>query len=90
MVEDIIPGENGIIIPFTDQGESLKQAVLESIRVFKNYHPGDEINLETSQLTYFEDQAEELADILIGVGDGLYSSSESIIETSEYRHANPS
>jgi len=90
VVEDIIPGENGIIIPFTDEGERLKQAVLESIRVFKNYGPGDEINLETSQLTYFEDQAEELADILIRVDDGLYASSENIIQTSEYRHANPS
>lgn len=89
VVEDIIPGENGIIIPFSDKGERLKEAVLESIRVFKNYRPGDEIKLENSQLTYFEDQAEELVEILIGVDDGLYSTSDSLIETSEYRHANP-
>ncbi|WP_386083003.1 glycosyltransferase [Vreelandella sp. F11] len=90
VVEDIIPGENGIIIPFSDKGERLKEAVLESIRVFKNYRPGDEIKLENSQLTYFEDQAEELAEILVDVDAGRYSKSDSIIETSEYRHANRS
>ncbi|PRY66350.1 glycosyltransferase involved in cell wall biosynthesis [Vreelandella songnenensis] len=90
VVEDIIPGENGIVIPFTDEGVELKKAVLESIRVFKNYQPGDEIILEKGQLTYFEDQAAELADMLVNVDSGLYSSEGSIIQTSEYRHANPS
>lgn len=89
-VEDIIPGENGTIIPFTDTGEGLKQAVLDAISVFKKYQPGDEITLETSQLTYFEDQADELANILMGIGKGLYSSNERIIETTEYRHVDPS
>ncbi|WP_404342593.1 class I SAM-dependent methyltransferase [Vreelandella venusta] len=90
VVEDIIPGENGTIIPFTDTGEGLKQAVLDAISVFKKYPPGDEITLETSQLTYFEDQADELADILMGIDEGLYSSNERAIKTTEYRHVDPS
>tara|TARA_R110000851_G_scaffold161185_1_gene304821 strand:- start:2313 stop:5945 length:3633 start_codon:yes stop_codon:yes gene_type:complete len=88
VVEDIISGKNGIIIPFSDEGKSLKQAVLESIRMIKNYSHGDEIELPNSQLTFFEDQAEELAEILIGVGKAQTTTSDSIIETVEYHDSN--
>jgi glycosyltransferase involved in cell wall biosynthesis/SAM-dependent methyltransferase len=63
VVEDVNPGRNGLIIPFDDNGEALKQAVLETIQYYQRFKVGDEICLETMQITWFEDQADELAGI---------------------------
>jgi len=63
VVEDINPGRNGFIIPFDVDGEGLKQAVLDTIQYYQRFNVGAEICLETTQITLFEDQADELAGI---------------------------
>lgn len=63
VVEDIYPGKNGFIIPFDDNGQALKQAMLETIQYYQRFKIGDEICLETTQINWFEDQANELAGI---------------------------
>jgi O-antigen biosynthesis protein len=64
VVEDIKPGQNSFIVPFGDTGEGLKQAVIDTIKHFERIKPGEEISLGAKDITFFEDQAAELADIL--------------------------
>jgi glycosyltransferase involved in cell wall biosynthesis len=63
VVEDIEVGKNGYIIPLSDTGEELKKAVVNTIRHFAQFKPGDAIELPTQTITFFEDQASELAGI---------------------------
>jgi glycosyltransferase involved in cell wall biosynthesis len=63
VVEDIEVGNNGYIIPLSDTGEELKKAVVNTIRHFAQFKPGDAIELPTQSITFFEDQASELAGI---------------------------
>ena len=63
VTEAIRHGENGLIIPFNDQGHALKQGVLETVEYFKRFNIGDEIRLKTDRITFFEDQAAELGQI---------------------------
>lgn len=63
VVEDINPGRNGFIIPFDDDGEGLKQAILDTIQYYQRFNVGAEVCLETTQINWFEDQASELAGI---------------------------
>lgn len=64
VVEDIVPGRNGYILPFYDTGEGLKQAIIDTLGHFERIRPGDEISLGAMDITFFEDQAAELASIL--------------------------
>ncbi len=64
VVEDIVPGRNGYIVPFSDTGEALKQAVIDTLKHFKRIRPGEEVALGALNITFFEDQAQELALIL--------------------------
>lgn len=64
VVEDIVPGRNGYIVPFSDTGEALKQAVIDTLKHFKRIRPGEEVALGALDITFFEDQAQELASIL--------------------------
>lgn len=65
VTEDIVDGVNGTIIPFDDKGERLRQAIMEAIRRYENIEPGRKIVLENRGITYFEDQANELAGIFM-------------------------
>jgi O-antigen biosynthesis protein len=64
VIEDIKPGQNGCIVAFGDTGEGLKQAVIDTIKHFERIKPGEEISLGAKQITFFDDQAAELAGIL--------------------------
>jgi glycosyltransferase involved in cell wall biosynthesis len=61
VVEDIVPGRNGYIIPFRDTGQALKQAVTDTLAHYDSISPGDKISLGATDITFFEDQAAELA-----------------------------
>ena len=61
VVEPILPGKNGFIIPMNDNGEALKQAVLDTIKYFQRFQVNDEVHLEVKKINWFEDQAKELA-----------------------------
>ena len=63
VVEDINPGRNGFIVPFDDDGEGLKQAILDTIQYYQRFNLGAEVCLETTRINWFEDQASELAGI---------------------------
>ena len=64
VTEDIEPGRNGYIVPFSDTGEGLKQAVINTLGHFECIRPGEEVSLGEMSVTFFEDQAAELATIL--------------------------
>lgn len=64
VVEDIKHGQNGYIVPFSDKGDDLKQAVIATLRYFEHIPAGETISLDATNITFFEDQAEELASIL--------------------------
>jgi O-antigen biosynthesis protein len=63
VVEDIKPGRNGYIIPFSDTGAALKQAVIDTLEHFNTIKPGQELALGSLDITFFEDQAAELTNI---------------------------
>jgi glycosyltransferase involved in cell wall biosynthesis len=63
VVEDIDHGKNGFIVPLDDRGEAFKQAVQDTVQYYQQFKVGSEICLKTKQITWFEDQANELVDI---------------------------
>lgn len=67
VVEDIIPGENGYIIPFADTGEGLRQAVLNTVDHFERIPFGEAITLNATNIRFFAEQAGELVDLLKSV-----------------------
>jgi O-antigen biosynthesis protein len=70
VVEDIKPGRNGYLVPFFDTGAALKQAVIDTFEYFSQIKPGQEVSLGALDITFFEDQARELADIYKSVSSG--------------------
>lgn len=68
VIEDIEPGKNGYIIPLSDEGQALKEAVIQTIKHFEHIKPGEVICLGTENITTFEEQASELEAILRQVG----------------------
>lgn len=62
VVEDIVDGENGYIIPMDDDGTALKQAILQTLQRFSE-HGGAAPTPAATRITWFEDQAAELAGI---------------------------
>jgi O-antigen biosynthesis protein len=73
VVEDIKHGCNGYIIPFSDAGAALKQAVIDTLEHFDRIKPGREVALGSLDITFFEDQAAELTDIFkyVFAGDSV-------------------
>ena len=63
VTEDIIEGVNGEIIPFNDRGNELKKAVIRTVDKFSAIEVGAPILWDSSNITWFEDQAAELAEI---------------------------
>ncbi|MGZ5026136.1 MAG: PIG-L family deacetylase [Methylobacter sp.] len=70
VAEDIRPGQNGYIVPFSDTGEGLKQAVIDTLEYFEQIGPGEQITLGETDIIFFEDQAAELTAILNRVHTG--------------------
>jgi len=63
VVEDIISGRNGLIIPFDSDASSLEAAVLQTVEFYAGLPVGAPISLPRESITYFEEQATELAEI---------------------------
>lgn len=63
VVEDINHGTNGLIIPFDDEGTEFTKAIQKTVEIFQQFETGSEINFKTKKLTWFSDQATELAGI---------------------------
>lgn len=63
--EDIMPGQNGLIIPFDNDAENLKKAILETIEHFKLMPKDESVLLPHSHIRSFDEQYEELADIYL-------------------------
>ncbi len=63
--EDIIEGENGLIIPFDNDPAKLKAAVLATIERFRQLPQGDLQDIPHSHIRSFEEQYIELADIYL-------------------------
>jgi glycosyltransferase involved in cell wall biosynthesis len=62
--EDIVPGQNGYIIPISDTVDSLKQAVIDTTAHFQGIKTGQPVTFSAGNITFFENQAAELAAIL--------------------------
>jgi glycosyltransferase involved in cell wall biosynthesis len=62
-VEDIIPGKNGFIIPFNNDGGTLLECVKETIAHFSYLPQTEEVHLPHSHIRTFGEQYEELKDI---------------------------
>jgi len=62
-VEDILPGENGFIIPFNNDGGTLLESVKETIAHFSYLPQTEEVQLPHSHIRTFSEQYEELKDI---------------------------
>lgn len=69
VVEDICPGKNGFIVPFTDSGEALRQSILDTIDLYKRFQVGEEICLGATKIRWFAEQAEELAGVYKSIVD---------------------
>ena len=63
VTEDLVHGKNGFIIPFDDRGDEFKQAIQDTIQYYQQIKVGSKISFKTKKITWFEDQANELADI---------------------------
>lgn len=62
-VEDIIPGENGFIIPFNNDGGTLLECVKETIAHFSYLPQTEAVRLPHSHIRTFSEQYEELKEI---------------------------
>jgi hypothetical protein len=63
VTEDIVDGVNGEIIPFNDRGERLRSAVVNAVNKFESIEIGALVAWDSANITWFEDQANELAEI---------------------------
>lgn len=63
VVEDIFPGRNGLIIPFNSDAKILEAAIRRVVEIYDAMPAGSVIDLPSPSLTYFDAQAEELAQI---------------------------
>ena len=59
-IEDIVPSQNGYIIPIFDTGDLLKQAIIDTEAHFQRIKVGQPITLSATNITFFEDQVEDL------------------------------
>jgi len=63
VTEDVVEGVNGDIIPFNDRGDALKSAVTNAAKRFDSIEIGAPISWGNANITWFKDQADELAEI---------------------------
>jgi glycosyltransferase involved in cell wall biosynthesis len=63
VTEDIVEGVNGEIIPFNDRGEGLRSAVVNAVTKFESIEIDAVVAWDSTNITWFEDQANELAEI---------------------------
>jgi len=54
---------NGEIIPFNDRGEGLRSAVVNAVTKFESIEIDAVVAWDSTNITWFEDQANELAEI---------------------------
>lgn len=66
VVEDIVPGRNGTIVPFDDDGTALAAAIVEAVEMLGRIQPGEPVVFDSSGIRYWEQQAAELAGMLRG------------------------
>ncbi|OJO95916.1 hypothetical protein BK333_25605 [Escherichia coli] len=65
--EDIIVGENGLVIPFNNESKDLSKAVSETIEYFAKRDPTRPLTLPHSHIRNFDEQYEELSSIYLDV-----------------------
>ncbi|EIX9716148.1 glycosyltransferase [Klebsiella pneumoniae] len=65
--EDIIAGENGLIIPFNNDSRDLSLAVNETIKYFADKKLSEPITLPHSHIRSFDEQFEELCNIYVEI-----------------------
>ncbi|VUT02501.1 glycosyltransferase [Klebsiella spallanzanii] len=65
--EDIIVGENGLVIPFNNDSKDLHQAVSETIEHFAKRDPSAPVTLPHSHIRSFDEQCEELSTIYLDI-----------------------
>jgi len=63
VVEDIVPGRNGLIIPFDSDALVLEKAVRQTLAHYAKIPAGAPVSLPMDTITYFEMQANDLATI---------------------------
>ena len=63
VTEDVVEGVNGEIIPLNDRGDALKSAVTNAAKRFDSIEIGAPISWGNANITWFKDQADELAEI---------------------------
>jgi glycosyltransferase involved in cell wall biosynthesis len=63
VTEDVVEGVNGEIVPFNDRGDALKSAVTNAVKRFESIKIGAPISWDNANITWFEDQTDELAEI---------------------------
>lgn len=64
VTEDIIEGQNGMIIPFHDKGEALLNAINKTIDIYSERYPEGEVVLPNNVITTFDEQAADLQNII--------------------------
>ncbi|NRB37884.1 MAG: glycosyltransferase [Pseudomonadales bacterium] len=66
VVEDIIPGENGTVIPLSDDYEYLRTAVNEVLNLLPSkFNNASGVDLQKEHINTFQDQAAELANFFL-------------------------
>jgi glycosyltransferase involved in cell wall biosynthesis len=63
VTEDVVEGVTGEIVPFNDRGDALKSAVTNAVKRFESIKIGAPISWDNANITWFEDQTDELAEI---------------------------
>jgi glycosyltransferase involved in cell wall biosynthesis len=66
VVEDILPGRNGTVIPFEDDGTALRAAIIDAVGMIGRIAPGSPVTFEADGIRFWDEQAAELAGMLRG------------------------
>ena len=64
VVEDILPGRNGTVIPFADEGPALRAAVVDAVGMFERIAPGSPVAFAADGIRFWDEQAAELFGML--------------------------
>lgn len=70
VVEDILPGRNGVVIPFADDGPALRAAVVDAVGMFEGIAPGGAVAFAAEGIRFWDEQAAELFGMLRGCTRG--------------------
>jgi glycosyltransferase involved in cell wall biosynthesis len=66
VVEDILPGRNGTVIPFEDDGTALRAAIVDAVGMIGSLAPGSPVTFAAEGIRFWDEQAAELAGMLRG------------------------